>query len=353
MPHSAAFSLGPAYVFEGGVKGSLRRAQPALDTAFEHKTGQLHPPDFQKRHFVDNATAASRALTLHFPVTDGAARSQQTVQIRVFDLNRPPQLSVANHAVQIGQPLSLPIRFGVDPAAPAHAITVTDPDGAAQTRSLAVSFSGLPAGAAYDAATQRLSWTPGPGQAGDYVITAQAGDGRNTSTQTFTLRVVADASANAPAIAITATPGTPVLPGQLTLVSVRADSWSGIAQLSAAVRGSALGADSWQSVALDGAGRLRLTPTQPGLVEVRVSATDRDGFSATRTQTLRVKDPLDTTAPQLTWRGALAGATADSQPIQLNQAADIAAGINDAQLMGYRLEIAAAGSGHWQTLAQQ
>ena len=35
------------------------------------------------------------------------------------------------------------------------------------------------------------------------------------------------------------------------------------------------------------------------------TATDADGFSATRTQTLRVRDPLDSRAPVLAWAGAL------------------------------------------------
>lgn len=38
---------------------------------------------------------------------------------------------------------------------------------------------------------------------------------------------------------------------------------------------------------------LKLVPTQPGLIEIRVTATDRDDFTATRTETLRTskKEP--------------------------------------------------------------
>lgn len=42
------------------------------------------------------------------------------------------------------------------------------------------------------AQTRRLNWTPGPGQVGDFVVTARVSDGLNTSWQTFTLRVVAE-----------------------------------------------------------------------------------------------------------------------------------------------------------------
>ncbi|MES2302019.1 MAG: hypothetical protein V4521_08115, partial [Pseudomonadota bacterium] len=71
---------------------------------------------------------------------------------------------------------------------------------------------------------------------------------------------------------------------------------------------------TWQSVALDGAGRLKLLPTQPGLIEIRVTATDLDGFTATRVQTVRVKDPADSAAPQLNWTGLLAGGAVASGP---------------------------------------
>ncbi|MBK6595653.1 MAG: hypothetical protein IPG23_24810 [Burkholderiales bacterium] len=178
-------------------------------------------------------------------------------------------------------------------------------------------------------------------------------DGRNDSTQLFTLRVVADASANAPSILVSTTPSTPALPGQTIIATVRADAWSGIAGTAVEMRGSALGTDTWQSVALDAAGRLKLTPTQPGLIEVRVTATDRDGFVTTQTHLVRVRDAADLTAPALAWGGALASATANSQPIDISAVTSLQAGLAEQQLMGYRLQIAAAGSNVWQTLASE
>ncbi|MDZ4253493.1 MAG: hypothetical protein U1A72_13070 [Sulfuritalea sp.] len=119
------------------------------------------------------------------------------------------------------------------------------------------------------------------------------------------------------------------------------------------MHGSALGSDAWQSVALDAAGRLKLQPSQPGLIEVRVTATDRDGFVATQTHLVRVRDAADTTAPALAWGGALAGATANNQPVDISAVTTLQAGLAEQQLMGYRLQIAAVGSNAWQTLASE
>lgn len=77
-------------------------------------------------------------------MSDGTATSQQSVQVRVFDVNRPSVLQVSNHALSVGQ-----------------------------------SFS-LPEGASYDATARQLTWSPGPGQVGDYIVTARAWDGFNT-----------------------------------------------------------------------------------------------------------------------------------------------------------------------------
>ncbi|HEX8964211.1 MAG TPA: putative Ig domain-containing protein, partial [Rhodocyclaceae bacterium] len=298
---------------------------------------------------VNNTSATDRAYTFTFQASDGSAVSTQTVQVRVFDANRRPRIVADSHAVVVGQTLSIPVSFGSGPG-----IVAIDDDGAAQTNALAVSFTGLPEGATYDAQTHLLTWTPGPGQVGDFVVAAQVFDGYNKTTQTFTLRAVADAEANAPKILISSTPSTPVVPGQLVVATVRADAWSGIGNIAVEMRGAAVGSDQWQTVALDGAGRLKLTPSAPGLIELRVTATDRDGFTATKTQALRVKDPADTSAPQLAWRGALAGATALNEPVEIGSSVDtIAAAIDERQLMNWTLSIAAAGSDDWHALAAQ
>jgi len=305
---------------------------------------------------VDNAAADSHAFTLRFSASDGTATTYRTVQVRVYDVNRAPQIVSSSHAVLVGQSFALPVVKGA--SAPAGAIRVSDADGAAQTQALVVSFSNLPEGATYDSAAGRLRWTPGPGQVGDFVVVAQASDGRNTTTQTFTLRVVAEAAANAPKILVNTTPATPVVPGQAVVATVRAVSFGAIAAISAQVRGAAVGAADWTTVSLDSLGRLRVTPTGPGLVEIRVVAVDVDGFSATETQTIRVRDPLDASGPALTWGGALEGSDAHRAPAVIGAASLLQARIADLQLMGWQLEIAPANGGAvdgaaWRTIASE
>ncbi|HNK51725.1 MAG TPA: hypothetical protein PKX75_22195, partial [Nitrospira sp.] len=112
------------------------------------------------------------------------------------------------------------------------------------------------------------------------------------------------------------------------------------------------GQGAWQTATLDAAGRLKLIPRQPGLIELKITATDRDGFTGTHLHTIRVKDPADTGAPQLAWTGILAGASGQSEPRTLVERTPLAAQLSEAQLMRWHLQIAAAGSQTWQTLAQ-
>ena len=171
------------------------------------------------------------------------------------------------------------------------------------------------------------------------------------------MRVVAEAEANAPKVLISTTPSTPTQPGQTVVATIRADGYSRIQTLAVKVRGIAVGAgadaDQWQTIALDSAGRLKLAPTQPGLIDIEVTAIDLDGFATTRAHTIRVKDPLDTQAPSLQWGGALAGATAVSEPVTLTELTQLQAALQDRQLMGYKVEIVFGNSSQWQTLAEQ
>ena len=267
---------------------------------------------------VDDALATSKDVAFTFSATDGDLVTLRTVHVRVTDVDRPPTISAASHALLVGQDFGFDVvRAG---SAALGALRVDDADGAAQTAALTVSFSGLPEGASVDAASGRFRWTPGPGQVGDFVVLARVSDGFDTVTQSFTLRVVADAAANAPAILVDLTPSTPVLPGQTVLATVRSDGWSPIASTTVQVRGAAIGADDWQTVPLDALGRLELAATAPGLVDIRVTVTDVDGFSSTKTQTVRVRDPLDTAAPVLAWGGMFAGSGLDSAPATLSPA---------------------------------
>ena len=310
---------------------------------------------------ANNASALSTPFNLTFSVTDGTATSQQTVQVRVFDVNRAPMLNVSSHAAVVGTTLMLPISL-VKPTAGSSLGTVNtsaagiqawDEDGSAQTAGLTVSFYNLPEGATYNAQSKQLVWTPGPGQVGDFVVTARVSDGFNTTSKTFTLRVVAEAAANAPKVLINTTPSTPALPGQTVVATIRAQGYSPIQSLAVEVRGLGTDTAQWQSVTLDGAGRISIKPTQPGLIDIRVTATDQDGFSATQVQTVRVKDPLDASAPAIAWAGSLAGNTAVQAPVSISNLTSVQASLQELQLMGYQLQIAPADTSSWTTLAQQ
>ncbi|MBW8890894.1 MAG: hypothetical protein JF617_01495, partial [Burkholderiales bacterium] len=108
--------------------------------------------------------------------------------------------------------------------------------------------------------------------------------------------------------------------------------------ISVQARGAGIGQADWVPVTLDGLGRVRITPSQPGLIELRVTAVDADGFSSTTTQTVRVRDPLDTAAPLLAFSGALA--TGSLAPTVIGATTPLTARIADLQLMGYVLEAA-------------
>jgi hypothetical protein len=337
--------------------GLLHDATTPANVYFDPSSGYFEWTPGQD--IVNNATANDAPYTFTFSANDGTTTTIRTVQVRVFDVNRPPQLQVSNHAIVIGQSLSLPVIRGqmTENGGQTAGIVVSDPDGNAQTAALAISFAGLPEGASYNAQTQRLNWTPGPGQVGDFTVTAQASDGKNLTSQNFVLRVAADATANAPKVLISTTPSTPAQPGQTIVATIRAQSYSAIQTLAVKVRGIALQSDAdatqWQTVALDSAGRLHLTPTQPGLFEIQVTAIDQDGFSTTQTHIVRVKDITDTSAPLLAWGGALFGATSLSQPVTVSSMTALQAALQESQLMGYKLEIAPAGTSAWSTLTEQ
>ncbi|ULU23434.1 tandem-95 repeat protein [Dyella terrae] len=324
-------------------------ANTPLGVAFDPGTGTFEwTPAYGT---VNKAIANTSDFTFHFQVTDGTLTSTQTVQVRVIGVYRAPTLDASSHAVVVGQSLSLPIQLG---GTDTHqGIYASDPDGGALTQGLTVSFTNLPQGATYDAANQRLNWTPGPGQVGDFVIMANVDDGHGNVVQhSFTVRVVADAAANAPQVLIDSVPSTPALPGQDIMVTVRTSSFSPIASVAVQVRGTGLGSNQWQTVTLDSSGRVHLQATQPGTIDVRVVATDADGFSATQDSYLLIKDPA-ALAPVVTWSGVLAGATLSSKPVEIDALTSLQANLQELQLMGYSLQVAPVGSSTWQNLGQQ
>ena len=79
-------------------------------------------------------------------------------------------------------------------------------------RPSAIRPSTCPSGATINPSTGEFSWTPGPSQAGDYVVTLQVSDGQATSTQN--ILIVASVQPQLPSVTIVLTPSFPAIPGQ-------------------------------------------------------------------------------------------------------------------------------------------
>lgn len=102
------------------------------------------------------------------------------VPLRTVD-NQPPAIDAVLPAalnrtevvVRLGKPLKM-------------TFVVRDPEGAP----VHVQILGMPAGAAFDAATRTFSWTPSPEQRGDHVLRLVVSDGVREASRTFSVQVV-------------------------------------------------------------------------------------------------------------------------------------------------------------------
>ena len=116
---------------------------------FDPKTGYFEWTPGQD--IVNNATATEHAVRLHLL---GQRRHRYHHPHRASArVRREPSAAIcrsSNHAVVVGQAISLPVQLG---ATSSTGIVATDPDGAAQTPALHISFTDLPEGASYDATT--------------------------------------------------------------------------------------------------------------------------------------------------------------------------------------------------------
>ena len=97
------------------------------------------------------------------------------------------------------------------------------------------SATGLPEGATLDADSGLVTWTPGPAQAGDYVVRFTAGDGVLSTSQSIWIH--AAVTPTPPSVGIVLTPSFPVKPGSSVLVHVIADSLADITGLTVTVDG--------------------------------------------------------------------------------------------------------------------
>jgi len=169
---------------------------------------------------------------------------------------------------------------------------------------------------------------PGAGQVGSYLTTLGITDGKSIVERGLQLRVNAQPVGPQPAIVLT--PSFPAIPGQPVAITVLADAFSAVAVRTLTLDGVAL--------ALDANGRVLFTAPATGLYHLVATATDLDGFTSTTTSTLRVRDPLDQSAPQVRFDPGVGGSRVTNTIV-------IGGSIVDSNLESWTLEIARSG-GH-------
>ena len=189
---------------------------------------------------------------LRLQATDiSGATSEISVVIRVADVNRAPVIDEGYHAFLLGEEK----RFLVN---------ASDPD---TTDALTFTAEGLPEGATLDAATGAFTWTPGPGQAGDYVVTLKVSDGTVETRRTILLRALLEPVE--PSLRIELTPSFAPVPGQSVLITVQTDSLSDIVETTLTLNG--------QPLALDANGRASVVAGNPGKYVLVATTRDADG----------------------------------------------------------------------------
>jgi len=194
--------------------------------------------------------------TLNFATRDSNdAEDTLSVKLAIADVNRAPVLTLTNHLAALGQSL----QFSLGGA---------DSD---LNETLHFSATGLPEGATLDPVTGAFSWTPGAGQAGDYLVMVELTDGKTAVQRGLALR--AAVAPQGPQVDIELTPSFPAVPGQRVELTVLAEAFSAVASKTLSVEGATL--------ALDERGRASFTPPASGLYRLVATATDLDGTTTT------------------------------------------------------------------------
>ncbi|HEY6817505.1 MAG TPA: putative Ig domain-containing protein [Croceibacterium sp.] len=247
---------------------------------------------------------------LRFRAVDPSGASDEIeVVVRVADINRAPVIDEGYHAFLIGEEK----RF---------LVSASDAD---TEDSLTFTAEGLPEGATLDPVTGEFVWNPGPGQAGDYVVTLIADDGDVKVRRSILVRALLEPIQ--PTVRLELTPSFPAVPGQQVLVHPVADSLADVTSLRVWLDG--------QELTLDANGRTTVIAGAPGKYEFVVTATDADGGTRTITQQLKVRDPADRDAPVVGFLGEIAGALIDGEVPVLGS-------IADANLDSWTLELLAS-----------
>ena len=234
------------------------------------------------------------------------AAAQLDVRVQIADLNRPPVLTASTRTFVLGKTGHF-------------AVQATDED---QGAVLSFSADGLPAGATLDPGTGEITWTPGPAQAGEYLVRLHVSDGEITSSQEVLF--LATSQPAPPSVVIELTPSFPVSPGSPVLAHVLAESVGNIAGLTLTVDGS--------EFVLDQRGRTTIVWPAPGVVELVATAIDVDGLVGTTTRELKIRDSADREPP----RAEFAESTKNAV---FSRPAPILGAVADANLDFWRLEL--------------
>ncbi len=236
--------------------------------------------------------------TLHFSATNpGGKSATMDVVVHVAHVIRPPIVDTPNHQATLGLPLNF-------------AVVATDQDAGT---SLTYSALNLPVGATLNPQTGQFSWTPGPSQGGDFVVTLEVSDGQATTAQNILIR--SSVQPQLPGVTLILTPSFPAIPGQKVTINAIASSVAPIASVIVLYNG--------QPLTLDANGRATVTAGSPGETLIQATATDQDGLVGTTSAYLKVRDPNDKAAPVVSFDpstayasfskpGALLGTVSDS-----------------------------------------
>ncbi|WP_372895479.1 putative Ig domain-containing protein, partial [Stieleria sp.] len=261
--------------------------------------------------------AQAGSYTFPIEATDGSGGTDTIeVSLTIANVNRAPTVQVSNRAVTIGQTLD----FVID---------ATDLD----ADTLTFSANGLPTGATLDPSSGRLTWTPGAGQVGDYVVTYLVSDGRTSASRAAILR--ASLTPEVPVVRIELTPSFPVVPGQTVQIRSSISSFSKVADRAIYING--------QPLVLDSRGRGEFIPAASGKYTVTATATNIQGEKGQAETTLKVRAGIDREAPSVSL------ATNLDRAIIAN-ATSILGTATDANLDGWKLELGLLGGKALQTV---
>nr|WP_013334799.1 CARDB domain-containing protein [Gloeothece verrucosa]ADN18050.1 YD repeat protein [Gloeothece verrucosa PCC 7822] len=254
---------------------------------------------------------------LNFTATDAkGATDTRSVIINIKNVNRNPVLTVSPQIVALGETLT-------------YQIAATDADG----DNLIYSAKYLPEGATLNSQTGTISFTPTPGQVGDYLIIYGVSDGLATTTQNALIRV--ETVPTLPTVTLDVTPGFPVIPGQKVIISAVADNFTDIKGLTLTVDGKALVLDSFN--------RASFTPSTSGRFNLVATATDAAGRVGQTSTVLKVRDVADSDAPIV----AFAPGTGSSI---ISSITDIVGTVADTNLDKWVLSISDFGENDFRTL---